>query len=37
MMLRLTYVIPGENGMDMVKDYIPIDNKKAVIKTDTIW
>jgi phage/plasmid-like protein (TIGR03299 family) len=32
--ITATYTIPGENGMDMVKDYIPIENKKAVIKTD---
>ena len=28
-----TYTVPGENGTNMVKDYIPIENKKAVIKT----
>jgi len=32
--ITATYTTPGENGMDMVKDYIPIENKKAVIKTD---
>jgi phage/plasmid-like protein (TIGR03299 family) len=32
--ITATYTIPGENGMNLVKDYIPIENRKAVIKTD---
>ena len=32
--ITATYTIPGENGINMVKDYIPVENKKAVIKTD---
>ena len=32
--ITATYTVPGENGIGMVKDYIPIENKKAVIKTD---
>ena len=31
--ITATYTVPGENGTNMVKDYIPIENKKAVIKT----
>lgn len=31
--MTATYTVPGENGTNMVKDYIPIENKKAVIKT----
>jgi phage/plasmid-like protein (TIGR03299 family) len=32
--ITATYTVPGENGTNMVKDYIPVENKKAVIKTD---
>jgi phage/plasmid-like protein (TIGR03299 family) len=32
--ITATYTVLGENGTNMVKDYIPIENKKAVIKTD---
>ena len=31
--ITATYTVPGENGTNMVKDYIPVENKKAVIKT----
>ena len=31
--MTATYTVPGENGTNIVKDYIPIENKKAVIKT----
>jgi len=31
--MTATYTVPGENGTNLVKDYIPIENKKAVIKT----
>ena len=31
--ITATYTVPGENGTNIVKDYIPVENKKAVIKT----
>lgn len=32
--ITATYTVPGKNGTNLVKDYISIENKKAVIKTD---